>query len=207
MLRSRGHIVIEQTESLVAIDVNTGKFTGKKDLEETVYRTNIEAASEIARQLRLRDLGGIIIVDFIDMERADHRRQVYRTFRDAVTKRDRAKTNVLPMSDIGLVEMTRQRLRPSLESALYDSCRYCLGKGIVRSANTMSIQAVKEVRKSLNNSKGKVLNVYVHPDVAERLLHQEQRPLQELERSSKSRILVLADPALHVEDINITFVG
>jgi len=206
MLKSRGHIVIEQTESLVAIDINTGKFTGKRDLEETVYRTNIEAAHEIARQIRLRDMGGIIIIDFIDMEREDHRRSVYRIFRDAIQKKDRAKTNILSMSDIGLVEMTRQRLRPSLESALYDSCPYCRGKGMVKSANTMSIQSVKEIRKSLNSSKGKVLNVYVHPDVADRLLHQEQKSIQELERMSKSRILVLADPALHIEDVNITFI-
>lgn len=207
MLPSGGHIVIEQTESLVAIDVNTGKFTGRKNLEETVYRTNVEAAQDIARQVRLRDMGGIIIVDFIDMEREDHRRQLYRIFRDAVQKKDRAKTNIIQMSDLGLIEMTRQRIRPSLESAVYDSCRYCLGKGVIKSANTMSIQTVKEIKKTLNSSKGKVLNVYVHPDVAERLLNQEQRAIQELERQQSSRILVLADPALHVEDVNITFIN
>lgn len=207
MLPSGGHIVIEQTESLVAIDVNTGKFTGRKNLEETVYRTNVEAGHEVARQVRLRDMGGIIIVDFIDMEREDHRRQLFRTFRDAIQKKDRAKTNILPMSDLGLVEMTRQRIRPSLESAVYDSCPYCLGKGVVKSANTMSIQTVKEIKKAINSSTNKVLNIYVHPDVAERLLNQEQRAIQELERSHKSRILVLADPALHFEDVNITFIS
>ncbi len=207
MLPSGGHIVIEQTESLVAIDVNTGKFTGRRNLEETVYKTNIEASHEIARQIRLRDMGGIVIVDFIDMDREEHRRQTYRTFRDAIQKKDRAKTNIIPMSDLGLVEMTRQRIRPSLESAVYDACPYCLGKGVVKSANTMSIQTVKEVKKTMNSSKGKVLNVYVHPDVADRLLHQEQKSIEELERASRSRILVLADPSLHLEDVNITFVG
>ena len=207
MLPSGGHIVIEQTESLVAIDVNTGMFTGRRNLEETVYRTNVEAAHEISRQIRLRDMGGIVIIDFIDMEREDDRRQLYRIFRDAVQKKDRAKTNIIQMSDLGLIEMTRQRIRPSLESAVYDACPYCLGKGMIKSANTMSIQTIKEIKKALNSSKGKVLNVYVHPDVAERLLNQEQRAIQELERVQKSRILVLADPALHLEDVNITFIG
>lgn len=204
-LRSGGHIVIEQTEGLVAIDVNTGKFTGENSLEETVYRTNLEAAQEVARQVRLRDIGGIIIIDFIDMTSPDHRRHLYKLFRDAV-KRDRAKTNILPMSDLGLVEMTRQRIRPSLESAVYGSCPYCEGKGIVKSVTTMAIQTIKEIKKTLNHSKDKVLNVYVHPHVAERLLHEEQKALREIARSSRSRIIVLADPSLHREDANITFV-
>lgn len=204
-LPSGGHIVIEQTEGLVAIDVNTGKFTGHKNLEETVYRTNLEAAQEIARQVRLRDMGGIIIIDFIDMERAEHRRHLYRLFKDAV-KRDRAKTNILQMSELGLVEMTRQRIRPSLESAVYDSCPYCEGKGNVKSVVTMTIQTVKELRKALNHSTDKVVNVYLHPHVAERLIKQEQTAIRELERSTKSRIFILADPGLHREDANITFV-
>ena len=114
-LKSGGYIVIEQTEGFVAIDVNTGKFTGNKNLEETVYRTNLEAAEEVARQLRLRDIGGIIIIDFIDMERHEHRRNFFRVFKDAV-RRDRAKTKILQVSELGLVEMTRQRMRPSLKA-------------------------------------------------------------------------------------------
>ena len=204
-LRSGGHIVIEQTEGLVAIDVNTGKFTGHRDLEETVYRTNLEAAQEVARQVRLRDMGGIVIIDFIDMVKADHRRHLYRLFKDVV-KKDRAKTNILQMSELGLVEMTRQRIRPSLESAVYDSCPYCEGKGIIKSVITMAIQTIKEVKKALNHSKDKVLNVYAHAQVAERLLHEEQRSIRELEQASKSRIIVLTDPSLHREDVNITFV-
>ncbi len=204
-LRSGGHIVIEQTEGLVAIDVNTGKFTGHRDLEETVYRTNLEAGQEIARQVRLRDMGGIIVIDFIDMMKADHRRHLYRLFKDVVRK-DRAKTNILQMSELGLVEMTRQRIRPSLESAVYDGCPYCEGKGIIKSVITMAIQTIKEVKKALNHSKDRVLNVYTHPQVAERLLHEEQRSIQELEQASKSRVIVLADPSLHREDVNITFV-
>lgn len=204
-LRSGGHLVIEQTEGLVAIDVNTGKFTGHRDLEETVYRTNLEAAQEVARQCRLRDMGGIIVIDFIDMVKADHRRHLYRLFKDAV-KGDRAKTNVLQMSELGLIEMTRQRIRPYLESAVYDRCSYCEGKGIIKSVTTMAIQAIKEVKKALDHSKEKILNVYVHPKVSERLLHEEQRSLRELEVTSKSRVIVLADPSLHQEDVNITFI-
>ncbi len=204
-LKSGGYIVIQQTEGLVAIDVNTGKFTGTKNLEETVYRTNMEAAEEVARQLRLRDVGGIIIIDFIDMEWAEHRRNLFRTFRDAVRK-DRAKTNILKMSELGLVEMTRQRLRPSLESAVYDTCVYCEGRGMVKSAATMAIQTIRELKKSLGHTHGRTLNAHVHPNVSERLLHQDRKTLENLERTSRSRIFVYPDPKLHIEDVNITFV-
>lgn len=204
-LKSGGHIVIEQTEGLVAIDVNTGKFTGTKNLEETVYKTNLEAAEEIARQLRLRNVGGIIITDFIDMERYEHRRSLYRTFREAV-RRDRAKTNILQMSELGLVEMTRQRVMQSHESAMHKTCSYCEGKGFVKSAPTMVVQAIKDLRKSLAHTKGHTVNVYVHPEVAERLLHHERKSLQNLERQTKSRIFVFSDANLHIEDVNITIV-
>jgi ribonuclease G len=204
-LKLGGSIVIEQTEGLVAIDVNTGKFTGRRNLEETVYETNLEAAWEIARQLRLRDVGGIIIIDFIDMDREYHRRDLFRTLKEAV-KKDRAKTNIVQMSELGLVEMTRQRIRPSLESAVYDACPYCEGKGIVKSATTMAIQTVKEIRKAIGTSRSKIVNVYVHPRVAERLLHQEKKTVQNIERHTRSRLFILPDPALHLEDVNITFV-
>jgi len=204
-LKSGGYIVIEQTEGLVAIDVNTGKFTGRRNLEETVYQTNLEAAWEVARQLRLRDVGGIVIIDFIDMERGDHRRNLFRTFKEAV-KKDRAKTNLVQMSELGLVEMTRQRVRPSLESAVYETCSYCEGKGMVKSETTMAIQTVKEIRKAIGPAHSKILNVYVHPRVAERLLHQEKRAVQGIERASHSRINVFSEPSLHLEDVNITFV-
>lgn len=204
-LKSGGYIVIEQTEGLVAIDVNTGKFTGNRNLEETVYRTNLEAAHEVARQLRLRDVGGIIIIDFIDMEWAEHRRNFFRTFREAV-RRDRAKTNILKMSELGLIEMTRQRIRPSLESAVYNTCTYCEGKGMVKSPTTMAIQTIRELRKSLGHTQGRTVNAYVHPEVSERLLHQEKRALEHLEKSTRSRIFVYPDANLHLEDVNITFV-
>lgn len=204
-LKSGGYIVIEQTEGLVAIDVNTGKFTGRRNLEETVYQTNLEAAWEIARQLRLRDIGGIIIIDFIDMERPSHQRELFRTLKEAV-KKDRAKTNIVQMSELGLVEMTRQRIRPSLESAVYDACPYCEGKGIVKSPTTMAIQTIREIRRAIGDSKGRILNVYVNSRVAERLLRHEKKTIQSMERKTHNRIYVFADPSLHAEDINITFV-
>lgn len=204
-LKSGGYLVIEQTEGLVAIDVNTGKFTGHRNLEDTVYKTNIEACLEVARQLRLRDVGGIIVIDFIDMERYDNRRSLFNTFREAVRK-DRAKTNILQMSELGLVEMTRQRIRPSLESAVYQTCPYCEGKGMVKSPTTMAIQTVREIRKALDHSRGRMINAYVHPDVAERLLHQERKAIQGLEREFHGRIFIFSEPSLHREEININFV-
>ncbi|MBI3317156.1 MAG: Rne/Rng family ribonuclease [Candidatus Omnitrophica bacterium] len=204
-LKSGGYIVIEQTEGLVAIDVNTGKFTGNRNLEETVYKTNMEACLEVARQLRLRDVGGIIVIDFIDMERGEHRRNLFRAFKEAV-KRDRAKTNILQMSELGLVEMTRQRVRKSLESAVYNTCKYCEGKGMVKSATTMAIQTIRELRKSLGHTKGRIVNVMVNTEAYERLLNQEKRALKDLERSTNSRIQITGDAHLHQEDIQITFV-
>lgn len=205
ILKSGGHIVIEQTEGLVAIDVNTGKFTGRRNLEETVYQTNLEAAWEIARQLRLRDVGGIIIIDFIDMERENHRRNLFRALKEAVRK-DRAKTNIVQMSELSLVEMTRQRVRPSLESAVYDPCPYCEGKGMVKSATTMAIQSIKEIRKAIGDGRSRIVNVYVHPRVSERLMHQEKKAVQVIEHNTRSRIFVFSEPANHLEDVNITFV-
>jgi len=205
-LKSGGHIVIEQTEGLVAIDVNTGKFTGNsKGLEETVYKNNMEAAMEIARQLRLRDVGGIIIIDFIDMEQAQHRRSLFNAFKEAVSK-DRAKTHLLQVSELGLVQMTRQRIRPSLESAVYDTCPYCEGKGNVKSNTTMAIQVIRDLRKALRDSRDRIISVYVHPDVSERLLQQEKKALHYLEKSTGSRISVYSEPTAHREDINITFI-
>ena len=205
-LKSGGYIVIEQTEGLVAIDVNTGKFTGNnKGLEETVYKNNVEAAQEIARQLRLRDVGGIIVIDFIDMEQGQHRRGLFNIFKEAVSK-DRAKTHLVQVSELGLIQMTRQRMRPSLESAVYDTCPYCEGKGNIKSTATMSIQVIRELRKSLKDSRDRIVNAYVHPDVAERLLQQEKKALRYLEKSTGGRISIYSEPTAHREDINITFI-
>lgn len=200
-----GHIVIEQTEGLVAIDVNSGRFTGDRNqkVEETAFRTNCEAAREIARQIRLRDIGGIIIIDFIDMDRADHRRKVFQTL-DVAVQPDRAKTNILQISKLGLVEMTRQRMRPSLESAIYDTCPYCEGRGVVRSVVTMSLKAIRDIKKTLQGTSSKNINITIHPDVADRLRKQERASLKSIEKDHKSRIHLHANDTYHIEDLTIS---
>ena len=141
-LRSGGSIVIDPTEALVAIDVNSGSFRTDDSAEETAYQLNLAAAKEIARQLRLRDLGGVIVNDFIDMRREKHRRGVERALRDAM-KRDRARTKILRTSPFGLIEMTRQRIRPSLKRSVYADCPCCSGRGVVKTAESMSIEVIR----------------------------------------------------------------
>ena len=141
-LRQGGSIVIDQTEALVAIDVNSGNFRADDSAEETAYQMNLLAAKEIARQLRLRDLGGVIVNDFIDMRKERHRRGVERALRDAV-KRDRARTKILRTSPFGLIEMTRQRIRPSLKRSVYQDCPCCTGTGVVKTAESMAIEVVR----------------------------------------------------------------
>ncbi len=202
-LRSGGYVVIEQTEGLVAIDVNSGKFVGRKNLEETVFNVNIEAANEVARQIRLRDLGGIIIIDFIDMEKESHKNRVYQTFLEAL-KLDKARSNVLHLSEIGLVQMTRQRIRRSIESRMYDNCPYCKGRGSIKSAVTMSILTIRNIRKALKNLKNRSsISVYVHPDVAWRLLNEQRSSISYLEDRYRSKIIINEDPKKHIEDLNI----
>lgn len=201
-LKSGGHIVIEQTEALVAIDVNTGKFTGTKNLEETAYRTNCEAAREISKQVRLRDLGGIIIIDFIDMDMSEHRRNVLRILEDSL-KRDRAKTSVLNLSQLGLVEMTRQRMRRSLEGASTQQCPYCQGKGIVRSKETIALEALQKLAQYLKPLKREHVELTVSPDVMEVLSRDGARLVRSIETQTHNRISLVGDPHIHVEEIRI----
>lgn len=201
-LKSGGHIVIEQTEALVAIDVNTGKFTGTKNLEETAYRTNCEAAREISKQIRLRDLGGIIIIDFIDMVMSEHRRNVLRILEDCL-RRDRAKTSVLNLSQLGLVEMTRQRMRRSLEGASTQQCPYCQGKGIVRSKETVALEALQKLAQYLKPLKREHVELTVSPDVVEVLNRDGARLVKSIETQTHNRISLVGDPHVHVEEIRI----
>lgn len=201
-LKSGGHLVIEQTEALVAIDVNTGKFTGTRNLEETAFRTNCEAAREIAKQIRLRDLGGIIIIDFIDMETADHRRTVLKILEEAL-RRDRAKTSFLNLSQLGLVEMTRQRMRKSLESASTTQCPYCQGKGIVKSKETMASEALQKVSQFLRTLKKEHVEMTACPDVIEVLSRENCRVIRALESQTQNRISLVGDPHVHVEEVKI----
>ncbi len=201
-LKSGGHIVIEQTEALVAIDVNTGKFTGTRNLEETAFKTNCEAAREIAKQIRLRDLGGIIIIDFIDMETAEHRRSVLKILEDALRK-DRAKTSFLNLSQLGLVEMTRQRMRKSLESASTTQCTYCKGKGIVKSKETVAADAVQKLAQYLKSIRKEHVELTATPDVIEILSREDTKLIRHLESQSGNRISLVGDPQVHMEEVRI----
>jgi len=199
-LPSGGSIVVEPTEGMVAIDVNTAKFTGRKNLEETAFLVDKEAAVEVARQLRLRDIGGIVVIDFIDLDIPAHRRELVKVLQDALD-RDRAKTNLVSFSEICVAELTRQRMRRSVETVSHQPCPYCGGRGSVKSVVTMAIKAIREARQALKGTHHKNLELFVHPQVAVRLLQQDRKSLTALEQQAKAKILVLSDPALHLEQI------
>jgi ribonuclease G len=164
-LKSGGYIVIDHTEALVSIDVNSGKYVGKRDFEQTVLKINMEAVTEVVRQIRLRDLGGIIIIDFIDMETPEHRDQVYRSLKKALAE-DKARTNVLEISELGLVEMTRKRVRQDLRSLLSTPCPMCKGSGVTKSDETLISELFRAVRAKASASLGKHIVARVHPDLA-----------------------------------------
>ncbi len=204
-LKSGGHLMLEPTESLVAIDVNSGKFTGKKDIEETAYLVNLEAAREIARQIRLRDIGGIIIIDFIDMKVSGHRKRVFDVLNEAL-KRDYAKTDISSVSELGLIEMTRQRTRKSFENVVYRSCPYCRGKGLIKSPATMAILALRKLKKLLQGINKRTVLVLTHPDVASHLVNENRQSIYNLERKLRARILIRQDSSRHMEDFKIEIV-
>jgi ribonuclease E len=179
-LRQGGSIVIDQTEALVAIDVNSGNFRADDSAEETAYQMNLLAAREIARQLRLRDLGGVVVNDFIDMRKEKHRRNVERALRDAV-KRDRARTKILRTSPFGLIEMTRQRIRPSLKRSVYKDCPSCVGSGVVKTAESMAIEVVRILILATQHEDVAKVTVTVADDVATYLNNKKRRELSRLE--------------------------
>lgn len=186
-LKSGGHIVIEQHEAMTTVDVNTGGFVGHRNLEETIYKTNLEAAAAIARQLRLRNLGGIIILDFIDMQDPEHRRQVLRTLEKALEK-DRAKTKVLGVSELGLVEMTRKRTRESLGRIMCEPCPHCQGKGNVKSAETVCYEIFREIVRDANTYSTSELRVLASQAVIDRLLDEDAAAVADLEMLTGKRI-------------------
>jgi ribonuclease G len=179
-LKSGGYLMIDQTEAMTTIDVNTGAFVGHRNLEETIFRTNLEAAVTIARQLRLRNLGGIIIIDFIDMEESEHRRQVIQALEKALGD-DHVKTSISSVSPLGLVEMTRKRTRESLEHLLCQSCPTCEGRGFVKTAETVCYEVFREIVRQARQFECQELMVLAHQDVIERLLDEESSALGELE--------------------------
>lgn len=199
-----GYIVIDQTEALVSIDVNTGRNKGAKDVDKLILETNLEAAQEVARQLRLRNMGGLIVVDFIDMKHRRDQQAVFKAIQDHL-KRDKAKTQVLPISQFGLMEMTRQRLHESLSSALYEPCPYCKGHGQVKTTTTMSVELQRSLSAILGRGRDdqKNLIVVVHPEVMQRLKTEDGDILIELERKYQARLTFRSDPALHREAIKI----
>ena len=199
-----GYIVIDQTEALVSIDVNTGRNKGHKDVDKLLLETNLEAAAEVARQLRLRNMGGLIVVDFIDMKHRRDQQAVYKLMLDHL-KRDQAKTQVLPISQFGLMEMTRQRLNESLGTTLYEPCPYCKGHGQVKTPLTMSVELQRRLVSVLGRAKDdqKSLIVIVHPEVLNRLKTEDGELLVDLERKYQARLTFRSDPAFHREQITL----
>ncbi|RKU18170.1 Rne/Rng family ribonuclease [Candidatus Poribacteria bacterium] len=204
-LKCGGHIIIQQTEAMVSIDVNTGRFVGKSDPDNTILSANLEAVEEVVRQIQLRDLGGIIVVDFIDMEEASHRKRVFKMLQEALRK-DRARTNILHFSDLGLVEMTRQRTRPSLSTLLMEECPYCDGHGTVLSIETVVIQLLRAIRMAHNQSGHSELRVIANDYVVSHIKSQMANKLRDLKKSLKLDLTLEADADLHLEDYRI-FVG
>ena len=198
-LKSGGYIVIEQTEALVAIDVNTGRFVGERNLEETIVKTNLEAVKEIAYQIRLRDIGGLIIIDFIDMEKESNRERVFNALKDAL-KKDRSKTNVLPMSELGLIEMTRKRTRETLNRMLCEPCFYCEGEGYLKSKRTVCYNIYRDMRRESGEMMAPAITLKVHPEVAELLLGEERGLVESLEGWLSKRIIVRPDQQFHLEE-------
>ncbi len=201
-LKGGGSIVIEQTEALVAIDVNSGRFRRQQSAEQTAYQTNIEAATEIARQLRLRDLGGLIICDFIDMRFEKHRREVEKAFRNAV-KADRARSRILRISKFGIVEMTRQRMRPSLQSATYLACPNCAGTGFVKSHESLAIEIIRLLNLSAAKPQIKRIELSVSPEVADYLQNEKRTVIMQIEQFSEKRIVIHSDPNYAGEKHNL----
>jgi ribonuclease G len=201
-LKSGGYLIIDQTESMTTIDVNTGAFVGHRNLEETIFRTNLEAAVTIARQLRLRNLGGIIIIDFIDMEEPEHRRQVLQALERALAD-DHVKTNISSVSPLGLVEMTRKRTRESLEHLLCQACPTCEGRGFVKTAETVCYEVFREIVRQARQFECQQLMVLAHQDVIERLLDEESSALGELELVTGVPIRLQAESLYGVDQYDV----
>lgn len=202
-LKSGGYIVIDQTEALVAIDVNTGRFVGRRNPEETILQTNLEAVKEIVYQLRLRNIGGIIIIDFIDMEHEESREKVYNALLNAL-RSDRSRTRITKISELGLVEMTRKRVRESLGRVLCRPCPYCDGSGAIKSAATICYEILREIRRAASTSqRRRKIVVQLHPVVADILLEEERGYLETLEEQFQKQIVIKGDYDLHEEQYEV----
>ncbi len=200
-----GYLVIDETEAMITIDVNTGRNKGSKDMEKTLLQTNLEAVDEIARQLRLRNIGGLIICDFIDMKSRKDQQTVYHRMKDRL-KRDKARTHVLPISPLGLMEMTRQRAQESISSSHYTYCPYCSGKGVIKSVMTMSVELQRVLHVLMKRHQDQIheFKVIVHPELLHRLRHEDDELLADIQRRYLARLTFRADPTIHLEKFIVT---
>jgi len=203
-LENGGYIIINPTEALTVIDVNTGSFVGGENLEETIFYTNLEAAKVIAREVRLRDISGIIIIDFIDMELAHHRREVIKTLEEAV-KKDRVKTVVLGMTQLGLVEMTRKRICDNISQILQENCPYCGGEGVVASPRTIAFKLLRELRGKMVNNKTDAVLIEAHPIVTNIILGWEGEKILQLEHEFNKTIFISVNSRFHISKYKFHF--
>lgn len=201
-LKSGGYLIIDSSEALTSIDINTGRFVGKRNFDETILTTNLEAVEEICYQLKLRSLGGIIIVDFIDMSKYVHRTKVYHAMKDAL-RRDRVKTTISKISELGLIEMTRKRTRESLTQMLSNTCTNCHGTGFVKTPLTLAFETFREIKRVYSAINGKSVLVRTHPKVAKVLFNEGRDRLVQLEKQIEKRIVVESQDSFHIEQIEI----
>ncbi|MBU2710087.1 ribonuclease G [Zooshikella harenae] len=204
-LKSGGHLIIDQTEAMTTIDVNTGAFVGHRNLEETIFKTNLEAATAIARQLRLRNLGGIIIIDFIDMEDDEHKRQVFRMLEKNL-ERDHAKTNITGVSELGLVEMTRKRTRESLENVLCEPCPTCQGRGSLKTPETVCYEIFREILREARAYDSDTYLVLAAQTVVDRLLEEDSGNVADLEEFIEKNIRIQVEPMYTQEQFDVVLV-
>jgi len=205
-LKSGGYLVIDHTEALTSIDVNTGRYVGGNGLQDTVLHTNLEAAQEIARQIRLRDIGGIIIIDFIDMDEEGHKEMVLNCLKQSL-KKDRTKTNVLGMTSLGLVEMTRKKVKQRISSILQKPCPYCKGTGRVYSEETTAAKVRREIEKTLVHTESYGILIELHPEVAEKLRDSSENGLENYENKFRRKIYIRECEHFHIEQFRIKLVG
>jgi len=201
-LRSGGYIIIESTEALSVIDVNTGRFVGKNNLNETIFKTNMEAAREIAYQLRLRNIGGIIIIDFIDMEDENHREELFNEFKEAV-KKDKSRINILKLSEFGLVQMTRKRSSENLHQMMCEPCHYCAGEGVLKSRRTICYDIFRKISRNAGKTGGFTITLRVHPRIADMLKKEEQNTTSQLEKDTGKKLIIVPVKDLHIEKYEI----
>lgn len=202
-LKSGGYIVIDEAEALVVIDVNTGKYVGKKDLEDTILKTNLEAVKEIAHQLRIRNCGGIIIIDFIDMEKPAHREKVLAQLKQELAK-DIVRSTIVSMSELGLVEMTRKRTRPSLVSTLCEPCPYCEGNGYIKRKSTVAQEIFQALEREIKRKDSASIVVHCHGDIADWIYSEEQEALEDVENRLSRSVVFRVEPHYHIEQFEIS---